>query len=149
MLKFSLIRAKAPSHQPTRVQIAKWLRASLCDKYATVILTISIVDQASAQELNQQYRGIDKATNVISLEYPGSRDEFNILSGELILCDAVIVAEAQQQAKPVLAHYAHLLVHGMLHLQGYDHLIESAAEEMEALEAVILATLGFSNPYEV
>ena len=147
MLKFNLIRPRALAHQPSRVQIAKWLRASLREKYATVILSISIVDSGTSQTLNQQYRGRDQPTNVISLEYASSRTEFNLLSGELILCDEVIVAEAQAQSKTTLAHYAHMLVHGMLHLQGYDHQEAAGAEAMELLESNILATLGFANPY--
>lgn len=147
MLKFNLIRKNKLPHQPLRTQFDKWLRASLLRKYATTIISISIVDNETSRELNNEYRGIDKPTNVISLEYARAREEFNLLSGELILCDEVIVREAREQNKPVLAHYAHMLLHGMLHLQGLDHQIESEADTMEQIEIAILAKLGFSNPY--
>ena len=147
MLKFSLMRQRALPYQPTRPQLAKWLKASLQQAYATVMLSVSIVGEAESQELNLAYRAQDKPTNVISLEFVEEREQFNLLTGELILCDPVVVAEATQQGKSVLAHYAHLVVHGMLHLQGFDHLDDAEAEIMEQLEVNILAKLGFSNPY--
>jgi len=147
MLKFNLIRNKVLAHQPARSQIDKWLRKSLQKKYATVILSISFVSEEQSQELNHQYRGINKPTNVISLEYASTRDEFGLLSGELILCDEVIVREALEQSKPILAHYAHMLVHGALHLQGYDHVDENDAEMMESIEINLLQKIGFENPY--
>ena len=148
MLKFSLQREVRGDYQPTRVQIGKWLRRSLQHKFTTSIISISIVDSQTSQELNLDYRGIDKPTNVISLEYAASREQFALLSGELILCDEVIIREAQEQGKPVLAHYAHMIIHGMLHLQGYDHLDEQEANQMEALEINLLQQLGFVNPYQ-
>ncbi|MBX9598809.1 MAG: rRNA maturation RNase YbeY [Burkholderiales bacterium] len=147
MLKFNLIRDKVLAHQPARSQIDKWLRKSLQKKYATVILSISFVSEEQSQELNYEYRGINKPTNVISLEYASTRDEFGLLSGELILCDEVIVREALEQSKPILAHYAHMLVHGALHLQGYDHVDENDAEMMESIEINLLQKIGFENPY--
>ncbi|RTL12079.1 MAG: rRNA maturation RNase YbeY [Neisseriaceae bacterium] len=149
MLKFNLIRDKVLPHQPSRAQIDKWLRKSLQQRYATVVLSISLVNESMSQELNQEYRGINKSTNVISLEYASTRESFGLLSGELILCDGVIVREAQEQSKSILAHYAHMLVHGALHLQGFDHIEENDAEEMEAIEVRILHELGFENPYLV
>lgn len=147
MFKFSLIRDHALAHQPNRVEIGKWLRKSLQRKFSLVMLTISIVDAETSQSLNKEYRGKNNPTNVISLEYADSRDELNFLSGELILCDEVIITEAKAQHKEVIAHYAHMLIHGMLHLQGYDHIIESEAKKMEQLEIIILTQLGFANPY--
>jgi probable rRNA maturation factor len=147
MLKFNLIRDKVLAHQPARSQIDKWLRKSLQKKYATVVLSVSFVSEEQSQELNHQYRGINKPTNIISLEYASTRDEFGLLSGELILCDEVIVREALEQSKPILAHYAHMLVHGSLHLQGYDHVDENDAEMMELIEINLLQKIGFENPY--
>lgn len=147
MLKFNLIRDKVLPGHPSRAQIDKWLRKSLQQRYATVVLSISLVNEAMSQELNQEYRGINKSTNVISLEYASTRESFGLLSGELILCDEVIVREAQEQSKPILAHYAHMLIHGALHLQGYDHIEEDDAEEMESIEINVLRGLGFENPY--
>lgn len=148
MLKFSLIRNSAPAHQPKRNQIEKLIRASLQQKYVNVILSLSIVDLISSQKLNLEYRGIDKPTNVISLEYPEAREQFNFLSGELILCDEVIQAEAAAQGKSTLEHYAHMVIHGVLHLQGYDHQIDEEAEAMELLERQIMHNLGFADPYQ-
>jgi probable rRNA maturation factor len=148
MLKFSLIRNSAPAHQPKRNQIEKLIRASLQQKYVNVILSLSIVDLVSSQELNLEYRGIDKPTNVISLEYPEAREQFNFLSGELILCDEVIQVEAAAQGKSILEHYAHMIIHGVLHLQGYDHQIDEEAETMELLERQIMHNLGFADPYQ-
>ena len=148
MLKFSLIRNSAPLHQPKRNQIEKLIRASLQQKYVNVILSLSIVDLISSQELNLEYRGIDKPTNVISLEYPEAREQFNFLSGELILCDEVIQAEASAQGKSTLEHYAHMIISGVLHLQGYDHQIDEEAEAMELLERQIMHNLGFADPYQ-
>ena len=143
------VQSSYVKNQPSRAQIDKWLRKSLQQRYATVVLSISLVNEALSQELNQEYRGINKSTNVISLEYASTRESFGLLSGELILCDEVIIREAQEQSKSVLAHYAHMLIHGALHLQGYDHVEENDAEEMESIEICVLRELGFENPYLV
>lgn len=148
MLKFNLIRSKALKHQPTRPQIDKWIRNSLQHKYLNTMLSISIVDENQSQELNNEYRGINKSTNVISLEYAEAREQFNFLSGELILCDEVIIRESNEQHKDILAHYAHMIVHGILHLQGYDHIDEPDAVLMESIEKQIMYKLGFDNPYQ-
>lgn len=147
MLKFSLQREIRGDHQPTRAQIGKWIRKSLQHKYITCMFSVSIVDDITSQELNLCYRGINKSTNVISLEYAASREQFALLSGELILCDTVIVREAKEQGKLILAHYAHMIIHGMLHLQGYDHQDEMEACEMEAIETGLMQQLGFADPY--
>lgn len=147
MIKFSLNREQVQAYHPSRGQLTRWIRASLQHKYLNVVLSLSLVSAEDSQQLNLSYRGQDKATNVISVEYAAGRAEYSLLSGELILCDAVIISEAAQQQKPLLAHYAHLLIHGLLHLQGYDHIDDSEAEQMEQLEITILAKLGFANPY--
>ncbi len=116
-------------------------------------LTIRIVDEDEIQALNNTYRHKNKPTNVLSFPYEGF--EFEVpeeiqlpLLGDLIICHDIVVAEAQQQAKTIIEHWAHMVVHGVLHLKGYDHLEDSDAEQMEALEIKILQQLGFSNPYE-
>lgn len=147
MVNISLSRYLKVAHQPTRAQILKYIRRSLVQRYQNVMINVAIVDANQSQELNLAYRNIDKPTNVISLEYASSRDNFNFLSGELILCDEVIVSEANQQGKSIAAHYAHMIIHGVLHLQGYDHQNDHDAEEMEQLEIEILQTLNFNNPY--
>ena len=110
-------------------------------------IAIRFVDEAEARNLNLSYRGKDYATNVLS--FPYTEGEF--LTGDLVLCAAVgvVEAEAQQQGKEISAHYAHLVIHGLLHLQGLDHERSATdAKNMEAREILILANLGISDPYQ-
>lgn len=147
MIKFSYFRGTHLPYQPTRSTVAKIIAASLQKPYASVQLVISIIDQHHSRELNNLYRQKDHATNVISLEYAESRDQFNFLSGELFLCDSIIVSEAAAQKKTINAHYMHMLVHGLLHIQGYDHQYEQDAITMETLEINILSQFAIVNPY--
>lgn len=105
-----------------------------------------MTEEESAQ-LNYNYRNKNYPTNVISLEYSESRDEYAHLYGELILCDSIIVKEAVEQNKSVAAHYAHMIIHGILHLQGLEHDTDEKAEYMENLETQIMQKLGLTNPY--
>ena len=126
---------------PTRPQVRRWVRAA-CALPAEV--TVRFVDAGEGRSLNRDYRGKDYATNVLSFPYASGA----MLSGDLVLCLPVVATEAAEQDKPVDAHFAHLVVHGMLHLQGYDHEAGRAdAERMEALEREILADLGYPDPY--
>ena len=126
---------------PTRPQVRRWVRAA-CTLPAEV--TVRFVDAAEGRRLNRDYRGKDYATNVLSFPYAAG----TTLSGDLVLCLPVLAREAREQGKPPEAHCAHLIVHGMLHLQGYDHEADRAdAERMEALEREILADLGYPDPY--
>jgi probable rRNA maturation factor len=130
---------------PNRAQFRRWTQAVL-EGPATV--TLRIVDKDEGQCLNRDFRGKDYATNVLTFAY--GQDEFDpeaAMSGDIILCAPVIEREAREQGKDLLAHYAHLSVHGMLHLQGYDHETDNEAVIMEAKEAGILAKLGFRDPY--
>jgi probable rRNA maturation factor len=104
---------------------------------------LRIVDPAESQSLNQQFRGKNKPTNVLSFPF-----EDNHYLGDLALCHQIIVAEALEQGKPILAHYAHLTMHGLLHLLGFDHETEADALEMETIEIELLAQLKLANPYE-
>lgn len=106
-------------------------------------IVLRLVDETEGRELNKQFRGKDYATNVLTFVY----DDTQPLTGDIALCAPVVGAEAQQQHKDLLAHYAHLTVHGVLHLQGYDHLEDAEAAEMEQLETQILAKLGYPDPY--
>lgn len=117
-------------------------------------VTIRLVDEAEMVELNQSYRGKTGSTNVLSFpvdtdfELPDSADaSMPSLLGDIIICHSVIKREASEQNKDTLAHYAHMVTHGILHLHGYDHLDDSSAEQMEALEVKILSHSGFENPY--
>ena len=129
-------RAALPRHS-----VARWIRHAL---QSDAEITVRIVDAEEGQALNRDYRQKDYATNVLTFDY--TREP--VVTADLVLCASVVVKEAKENKKTLQAHYAHLLVHGTLHAQGYDHETSDAdAEEMEALEIDVLAGLGFSNPY--
>jgi probable rRNA maturation factor len=129
--------------QLPRPLLRRWVKASLA---TDAELTLRFIDNDEARELNHTYRGRDYPTNVLTFAYAASASE--PISGDIVLCCPVIDKEATEQNKPLLAHYAHLIVHGVLHAQGYDHEQEDDAQEMEAREVEILAQLGFPNPYK-
>nr|WP_284709322.1 rRNA maturation RNase YbeY [Marinobacter sediminum] len=111
-------------------------------------VTIRIVGALESQGLNHEYRGKDKPTNVLSFPFEAPAGITVSLAGDLVICAPVVEHEAVEQHKEAVAHWAHMVVHGMLHLQGYDHIEDGDAEVMEALEVRLLAQLGFGNPYE-
>lgn len=156
MLDIELQWAITDRELPTIEQCKKWVKASLQGARGSeaIELTIRIVDESESQQLNSEYRGKDKPTNVLSFEFeqpPGLVDLGEELPylGDLVICSAVVEREAKAQNKSLEAHWAHMMVHGTLHLQGYDHIEEKEAQEMEALEIKILQKLGFDNPYEL
>lgn len=106
-------------------------------------ITLRLVDEIEGRELNRNFRGKDYATNVLTFVYHDTQP----LSGDIVLCAPVVEREAEQQHKDRMAHYAHLTVHGILHLQGYDHIEDTDAIEMERLETQILEQLGYRDPY--
>ncbi|HAV46159.1 rRNA maturation RNase YbeY [Halomonas aquamarina] len=112
-------------------------------------LTIRFVDEEESQALNRDYREKDKPTNVLSFPFENPPGITLPLLGDLIICHAVVAREAEEQQKPLAHHYAHIVVHGTLHLMGYDHIEEQEAEEMEQLERELLATLNIPDPYHV
>ena len=122
------------------------MKAALRASYDRLEQTICIVDEAQSRELNRSYRGKDRATNVLAFAADSELLDYDCL-GDLVICAPVVQAEACEQGKSPQAHWAHLVVHGMLHLQGYDHQTEDQAAAMEALEVEILDTLGYTNPY--
>ena len=133
---------------PGERQLASWVEQALQQAYPGLEQSIRVVDEVESRQLNKAYRGKDRSTNVLS--FPSEQSElldYDYL-GDLVICAVVVEAEALQQGKSLTAHWAHMIVHGMLHLQGYDHLDESEAEQMEALEIEILAALGHTNPYQ-
>jgi probable rRNA maturation factor len=134
--------AKKRPGVPGRKPIEKWVKSAL---YADAALTVRFVDKEEGRTLNRTYRGKDYATNVLTFAYAENADD--PVTGDIVLCCPVIEAEAKQQKKPLEAHYAHLIVHGVLHAQGYEHDDDAEAEEMEAIESETLQALGFSDPY--
>lgn len=125
---------------PARPQFRQWARAALVGGGE---ITIRLVEVDEGRALNRDYRGKDYATNVLSFPYASAPR----VCGDLVLCPAVVAQEAEAQGKTLEAHYAHLVVHGMLHLQGWDHEDDASAEAMEAREREILAGLGYPDPY--
>lgn len=125
---------------PAKNDFKKWAKAAL--RIDTEV-TIRIVDSEEACALNREYRGKDYATNVLT--FPLTEEPH--LMGDIILCAPVVAQEAIMQNKPLIAHYAHLTVHGILHLHGYDHETEAQATLMEAIETQIVTKLGYANPY--
>ena len=132
---------------PTAEQIEQWATAAVQPQSDEVEMTVRIVDEAESHALNLNYRGKDRPTNVLSFPFE-CPDEVELpLLGDLVICRQVVEREAQEQDKPLMAHWAHMVVHGSLHLLGYDHIEDDEAEKMESLETQIMIGLGFADPY--
>jgi probable rRNA maturation factor len=139
-LSLSVQYASNDADLPGRPQIRRWVRAALLSD-ATV--TVRFVDAIEGRAINAEFRGKDYATNVLTFVY----DDEHPRAGDVVLCAPVVRREAAAQGKPLADHHAHLVVHGMLHLQGFDHERRADALVMEARETAILATLGLPDPY--
>ena len=135
-------RASRASHIPGDARLRAWARAALSKP---AVVTLRYVAATEGRRLNREFRGKDYATNVLTFIY--GRDPAGALSGDVVICAPVVAREAREQGKDVAAHHAHLLVHGLLHLQGHDHERRAEAARMERLEREILARLGFPDPY--
>jgi len=131
-----------PSHRDLlpRHKVARWIRAGL---EAPAAITVRIVGEDEGRMLNREYRHKDYATNVLTFDYVQEPE----IEADLVLCAPVVEREARKQKIDLVAHYAHLLVHGTLHAQGYDHEVDDEAACMEARETEVLAGLGFDDPY--
>lgn len=141
-LALAIQRASRASHIPSDRKLRAWARAAAPRGGA---VTVRYVGEAEGRRLNREFRGRDYATNVLSFPYEEGR---RALEGDIVICAPVVAREAREQGKDVAAHHAHLLVHGLLHLAGYDHEKgEAEARRMEGRERRVLAELGFSDPY--
>ena len=145
-IELDIQRASSASDQPDDDSFIRWVGLALgtgTDRE----LTIRLVDADEGRQLNHTYRGRDYATNVLSFpaDLPAELDL--PLLGDLVICVPVVAKEAAEQNKPLLAHWAHMVIHGCLHLLGYDHIDDDDAEEMESLERELLAELGIADPY--
>jgi len=136
--------------QPDEQHIQLWIDTALEGIEDDTEIVVRIVDEQESAELNQQYRHKQGATNILSfpVEIPEGIDlDLNLL-GDLVICAPVLEQEAQQQGKPLAHHWAHIIIHGVLHLLGYDHLDDTEADEMESKEIALLQTLNIPNPYQ-
>ncbi len=132
---------------PTEEQIQRWLDAAILPAQAEAEVTVRLVDEAESHELNLTYRGKNKSTNVLSFPFEAPPGIELPLLGDLVICRQVVEREAQEQTVTREAHWAHMVVHGSLHLLGYDHIEDDEAEEMESLETEIMLALGYGDPY--
>ena len=140
-LSLSVQYAADTAAMPTRQQFRRWVKAAL---QQDMQCTLRIVNEEEGHVLNRDYRGKDYATNVLTFVY----DNTVPLSGDVVICAPVVARESSEQGKELIAHYAHLTLHSILHLQGYDHENEAEASVMEALETALMRKLGYPAPYE-
>lgn len=142
-------RQTETGQQPDDPDICRWAAAAYLGDNSDTEMTVRIVDQLESAQLNETYRHKTGPTNVLSFPFETPPGVDLSLLGDLVICAPVVEREAIEQNKTTKAHWAHMVVHGSLHLQGYDHIEPQQAEQMEALEIDILARLDFPNPYEL
>ncbi|PZW67713.1 putative rRNA maturation factor [Pseudomonas sp. URMO17WK12:I1] len=148
MIELDLQVASQAGHLPAEADFKAWCAIALRQRSADSELTIRLVDEGEGRELNRTWRGKDYATNVLSFPADVPDELLDIpLLGDLVICVPVVEREAVEQGKTLDAHWAHLVIHGCLHLLGYDHIEDEEAEEMEGLERILLAELGHPDPY--
>lgn len=150
MFEIIIQRAVTNSNIPTNKKFKKWTTSVLKKRIPSGEVTIRIVNEKEMKMLNHSYRKKNKPTNVLSFpfEVPDEHNEEIPILGDIIICDSVVKNEAKKQKKRIEAHWAHMVIHGTLHLLGYDHQKDSDAEKMESEEIMILKKLGFKNPYK-
>lgn len=134
---------------PSRQRLRRWVSVALTGECEQAVIAIRIVDEQESQLLNGQWRGKQKPTNVLSFPMALPEGLGDGFLGDLVVCAPVVMREAVEQEKPLEAHWAHMIIHGVLHLLGYDHEADEDAEQMESREIFLLASLGFSDPYAV
>lgn len=133
---------------PQNEQFIQWTNAALTKELADAEVTIRIVDEKEARDLNKQWRGKDYATNVLSFPIDEEIADGTTLLGDIVICAPIVKQETEEQNKMIEAHWAHLVIHGILHLQGLDHENDAEANIMETKEISILSQFGYANPYE-
>jgi probable rRNA maturation factor len=148
-LELELQIATQQDNIPSKESFASWTKAALREERDQAEVVIRLVDESEIQELNREYRNKDKPTNVLSFasNLPAVVD--SSLLGDLVICSSVVQHEAMEQGKSEEMHWAHMVVHGVLHLLGYDHQDDSNARTMEQLEREVMASIGFQDPYKV
>lgn len=146
-LELELQRVCDSQEVPNAATFQYWLDRCFADAPDATVL-VRIVDEAESAEINQQFREKSGPTNVLSFPFEAPPEVPSAHLGDLVICSPVIDSEAKEQGKSSADHWAHILVHGVLHLQGYDHLIETEAEVMETLEIELLSRLDIVNPYK-
>lgn len=134
---------------PAEGDFSRWVETVLKERKVDGEICIRIVDAEESQSLNAEYRGKDKPTNVLSFPFEVPPGIPVTLLGDLVICAEVVATEADEQEKALFDHWAHMVVHGTLHLLGFDHINDDDAEEMEALERTLLARLNIADPYSV
>lgn len=155
MIDVDIQIASEHSPLPSDDKLILWAQSALANLKENAELSIRLVDNQESQQLNSEYRGKDKPTNVLSFpfemppELAGLDDEIGHLIGDLVICVPVVAAEAHLQNKTFSDHFAHMVIHGCLHLLGYDHIKDEEAETMENLEREILARLEITDPYAI
>jgi probable rRNA maturation factor len=139
--------ASASEEAPDPQSIERWIGAAIGDQRESTELSVRIVDAEEGKALNEQFRGSTGATNVLSFPFENESPEPLPLIGDIVICAPVVAKEAREQNKALNAHWAHMMIHGVLHLLGYDHQNENDANLMESLETEIMQGLGFPPPY--
>jgi probable rRNA maturation factor len=140
-LSLAVQYASGAQKMPDRMQLRRWIKGAL---QRDANITLRFADEPEGRALNKRYRGKDYATNVLTFVY----DDAQPLSGDVVICTPVAEKEAREQRKDLLEHYAHLTIHAILHLQGYDHGRAADAAEMESRETAIMLKLGYADPYQ-
>lgn len=137
------------SSLPSQKQFRQWAELALQCRYKSAEMTIRIVDATESAQLNETYRHKSGPTNVLSFPFEANVPLRVPLLGDLVICAEVVAREAQQQDKTLESHWAHMVIHGTLHLIGFDHLTTDEAQTMEGMEIQIMQQLGYTNPYEL
>ena len=148
-LSIDIQKACASEDSPDEDSIKRWVSAAIRDERDECELSIRIVDEQESADFNQRYRAKSGATNVLSFPFDAVTPEPLPILGDLVICAPVVAREASEQHKTIDAHWAHIVIHGVLHLLGYDHIEDQDAEQMESLETEIMLILDFPPPYRI